>query len=1094
MKKILFLLLFVFLVPLFSFASFVISPKSDVEVVNKPMYDIGDISSKKAYLKFKQSKFIPFDKKAKDINFRNEPLWFAFTLKNNSNEKQILSIQYKFLKKIELFVYGENRFISSSKDGILTPQSQKEFQGINLGFILKKTPEPLTYVLKINSFYPFQPHILIASEAETLRTQMIQSIFFFVLIGAVLTLVIYSSFLYFSTKESSYILLATYIFLLGLWLSFSHGYFSYYITSDPIIIDFLDIFLPPVSFITLTFFSINFLNINQYDSDIFRKTIILCIGSLALFFLNGIFYESSLLNTILILFFIIFNIFLGLRGFKKGYAPSKFYLIAVGGYFLGLFITFLTNYGFITYSFCSLQAQIIGSIWEIIFLSLALGYKIKLLLNETNQALLKNELQEKMLFLQSHYASIGELAGNITHQWKEPLAEIGAIQTNLEASLLIEGSVSNEKLSSAITQNNDILKHLSETINTFYRFFKHRRVQKEEFDITQEILNIQKMTYYSLKVDKITLEYEYYTKITTFGNNSEFANAILNIILNAKDVLVERQISNPLIKIATYLNDENIVITIEDNAGGIKQKPLERIFESGVSSKQNSIGLGLYIAKTIIEQKMRGKIKLKNIENGAMFTIILPLAHTQKLSNTKQTYYNLEESTLQRISRLEREVAKQSEIEKTLNQWEEIFNQTHWGVALHKGVSEHFEMINPAFLQMYGYTIEELKKMTIAQLFANESLELLQEKQKEAFKTSFSSFEAIHLRKGGTKFPVNIDFTVIKNENNEILYHILNIRDITKQKETQQEVFLKTFALNHVHEAIYLVDKQSQIHDLNDGACRALGYTKEELLQLHITDIDPEWPKERWPEHWEELKEKKTITIETHHMRKDGTTFPVEVEANYFEYNGVSYNLGLVRDISERKEIEKKKENEKMRLFFERQLVGMAITSPDKGWLHVNNKLCEMLGYSSNELKNMTWSEVTHPDDLKGNITLFEKLIKGEIEHYYYEKRFIKKDGSITFANLSIGCVRKEDGSVDYLIALIEDISKRKLFEMALKEKNSHYNSILENATDVMYLVEVTEDGRFIHKDINKAYLEVSGLQKEDVLDKYVDEFENKEY
>ena len=124
---------------------------------------------------------------------------------------------------------------------------------------------------------------------------------------------------------------------------------------------------------------------------------------------------------------------------------------------------------------------------------------------------------------------------------------------------------------------------------------------------------------------------------------------------------------------------------------------------------------------------------------------------------------------------------------------------------------------------------------------------------------------------------------------------------------------------------------------------------------------------------------------------------------------------------------------EPMRLFFERQVAGMAITSPDKGWIRVNNRLCDMLGYSRQELAGLTWASLTCPEDLPADEAQFEQLLSGAISDYALEKRFVRKDGSLVDTRLSVACVRRTDGTVDYVLALVEDISQRKRAETALQ-------------------------------------------------------------
>jgi diguanylate cyclase (GGDEF)-like protein/PAS domain S-box-containing protein len=142
---------------------------------------------------------------------------------------------------------------------------------------------------------------------------------------------------------------------------------------------------------------------------------------------------------------------------------------------------------------------------------------------------------------------------------------------------------------------------------------------------------------------------------------------------------------------------------------------------------------------------------------------------------------------------------------------------------------------------------------------------------------------------------------------------------------------------------------------------------------------------------------------------------------------------------------------ERMRLFFERQIVGAAITTPEKGWENVNERLCSMLGYTFEELQKTTWTELTHPDDLPADAAQFSRLLAGEIDEYAIEKRFLRKDGSVIKTNLSVACVRKADRKVAYVLALVEDITDRKRAEEALCESESKYRSVVEHITDVFY-------------------------------------------
>ncbi len=162
-------------------------------------------------------------------------------------------------------------------------------------------------------------------------------------------------------------------------------------------------------------------------------------------------------------------------------------------------------------------------------------------------------------------------------------------------------------------------------------------------------------------------------------------------------------------------------------------------------------------------------------------------------------------------------------------------------------------------------------------------------------------------------------------------------------------------------------------------------------------------------------------------------------------------SLMVLRQRRERIAMELQASEERMRLFFERQIVGMAITSPQKGWLQVNNELCRMLGYSYEELSQLRWAELTHPEDLQADLSNFERLLSGAIDEYSMEKRFLRKDGAVIWADLSVGCVRFADGSLDYVLALLVDITDRKNTAEVLKTNEERLRLALMAANQGLY-------------------------------------------
>jgi two-component system NtrC family sensor kinase len=152
----------------------------------------------------------------------------------------------------------------------------------------------------------------------------------------------------------------------------------------------------------------------------------------------------------------------------------------------------------------------------------------------------------------------------------------------------------------------------------------------------------------------------------------------------------------------------------------------------------------------------------------------------------------------------------------------------------------------------------------------------------------------------------------------------------------------------------------------------------------------------------------------------------------------------LKQGIQPRKQAEaaRSSQGERFRRYFELSPVGVAIISPDFGWLEVNDALCDILGYSRSELLLLTWVELTHPEDLEADVAQFNRVLAGLIDGYSLEKRFLRKDGQVIYASIGVQCVRRSDGQVDYFVALVQDTTARVLAQEALRQETQHLASV----------------------------------------------------
>ncbi len=231
--------------------------------------------------------------------------------------------------------------------------------------------------------------------------------------------------------------------------------------------------------------------------------------------------------------------------------------------------------------------------------------------------------KDKQLIQQSHHAQMGEMLSMIAHQWRQPLAAIGAASAGMELKAMLH------KLDcdTAYKKAQDISRqaqHLSTTINDFKDFFKPNKVMKEinHDDLVKSALGI---IHTSIINHNIQLHQNLNSHDEFYTYPNELKQVILNLLKNAEDVLIEKDIKNPYIKISTYKQGDKYILEISDNGGGVEKEILEDIFDPYFSTKsdKNGTGLGLYMSKTIIEEHCKGKLYISNTEEGALFTISL---------------------------------------------------------------------------------------------------------------------------------------------------------------------------------------------------------------------------------------------------------------------------------------------------------------------------------------------------------------------------------------------------------------------------------------------------------------------------------------
>jgi len=244
----------------------------------------------------------------------------------------------------------------------------------------------------------------------------------------------------------------------------------------------------------------------------------------------------------------------------------------------------------------------------------------------TEEHTMKNKLQEREILLiqQNRLASMGEMIGNIAHQWRQPLNALGLGVQKIgfyHNRDLLDG----DKLQEIINKSMALIKGMSETIDDFRDFFNPNK-EKVDFNVNDAIEKAYFIVEPLFSVHYIDYTFKSEGKYFINGFNNEFSQVILNILNNAKDALVENNVENPkiLVDVSQDKNDK-IMIKISNNGLGISKKVLAKIFDPYFTTKEEGkgSGLGLYMSKIIIEEHMKGTIEVQSQVDATVFTIVI---------------------------------------------------------------------------------------------------------------------------------------------------------------------------------------------------------------------------------------------------------------------------------------------------------------------------------------------------------------------------------------------------------------------------------------------------------------------------------------
>lgn len=279
-------------------------------------------------------------------------------------------------------------------------------------------------------------------------------------------------------------------------------------------------------------------------------------------------------------------------------------------------------------------------------------------------------------------------------------------------------------------------------------------------------------------------------------------------------------------------------------------------------------------------------------------------------------------------------------------------------------------------------------------------------------------------------------------------------RDISDRKRVEaalleSETQLRLF-IEHAPAALAMFDTDMRYLAVSRRWLTDYRLDGQRVLGRSHYDVFPECP-----EHWKAVHRRGLAgeVIQNDEDRLERIDGPVQwLRWEVRPWKTVEETVGGIvifsEDITERKQAQQSLAETRTRFeaTFQQAAVGIALVSPEGHWLRVNQKLCEIVGYSEAELLALTFQDITHPDDLNADMGQVRRMLAREIDHYTMEKRYMRKDGSLVWIDLTVALVWKPDGAPDYFVSVIENISERKAAEQALMESESRYRALVEKA------------------------------------------------
>ena len=544
-------------------------------------------------------------------------IWYHFSIKNETEmmQKRVLFITEPTLYDVEVFIIADKKIIATQtvgqniydKNGKIAsfyPELEINFNAWKKIDIYIKSTTPFNHTFKV----------IVTTNKDLLEHKIFKNSLLYLYFGAIGALLLYNLFLYFSIRDKNYLIYIGFVFFYLLAQVQLSTTFNSLFTSKEITFLIATAHIFWVAFHIL--FSIRLLNIIEYFP---RLNKFLLYTSYFLFAV-GIFglYDLGTAIQIIHPFMIVLPfvlISMAIMLYLKKNKIAIFYIIAQTLFLTSSLIFGLLFAGVLEYNNFTRYINFFGSFSEIILFSFALAYKTRLVIQE-------NQEQKKLVDEYSKLSFLGQTIINIYHQWKSPVNNIYNSINHIEVAKEFNDKDIDKIIDENISQIKHNTQYLKETALNYLAHYKDSDNPAEKINLYNEIYSVVKLLKLESEKTNLNITINSSKNIELFLRKNHLTNLLMILLENAINSFKLRKIRNPILEISVLKRENKVILKIQDNAGGIKEKNINSIFERHHSSS-SSTGLGLFLAKEFLISKLNAEIHVSNVDEGAEFTVIL---------------------------------------------------------------------------------------------------------------------------------------------------------------------------------------------------------------------------------------------------------------------------------------------------------------------------------------------------------------------------------------------------------------------------------------------------------------------------------------